>query len=141
MGALAQDLRYSLRQLRKNPGFAFTSIIILGLGICASVAIDVRSTGANRDRTGDVLLVKRPRVRAKDGSGEVPPPSYQHFVSRDSLAGVVLQRMFAGVSTRRYRRLQEPVGSEVETTASLVRSTRSYHSIAASMSAREVRHG
>src|SRR5215475_14660619 len=39
MGALAQDLRYGLRQWRKNPGFAFTSIIILALGICASVAI------------------------------------------------------------------------------------------------------
>jgi macrolide transport system ATP-binding/permease protein len=39
MGALAQDLRYGLRQLRKNPGFAFTSITILALGICASVAI------------------------------------------------------------------------------------------------------
>ena len=39
MGALVQDLRYTLRQLLKNPGFAFTSIIILALGICASVAI------------------------------------------------------------------------------------------------------
>src|SRR5246127_610464 len=39
MGALAQDLRYALRRLRKNPAFANTSIIILALGICASVAI------------------------------------------------------------------------------------------------------
>jgi len=39
MGALAQDLRYALRQLRQNPEFAFTSILILALGICASVAI------------------------------------------------------------------------------------------------------
>jgi len=29
----------------------------------------------------------------------------------------VLERMLAGVSTRRYRRTQEPVGSEVERTA------------------------
>src|SRR5579864_6181085 len=39
MGALAQDLRYALRRLRKNPAFALTSIVILALGICASVAI------------------------------------------------------------------------------------------------------
>jgi macrolide transport system ATP-binding/permease protein len=39
MTGLAQDVRYSLRQLRRNPGFAFTSILILALGMCASVAI------------------------------------------------------------------------------------------------------
>src|SRR5579863_10445885 len=39
MENLFQDFRYSLRQLRKNPGFAFTSILILALGMCASLAI------------------------------------------------------------------------------------------------------
>jgi predicted permease len=37
--SLWQDLRFALRQFRKNPGFALTSILILTLGIAASVAI------------------------------------------------------------------------------------------------------
>ena len=37
--SLWQDLRFALRQLRKNPGFALTAILILTLGIAASVAI------------------------------------------------------------------------------------------------------
>jgi macrolide transport system ATP-binding/permease protein len=34
-----QDLHFAMRQLRKNPGFAATAILILALGIASSVAI------------------------------------------------------------------------------------------------------
>ena len=85
----------------------------------------------NSDRTavrhghedGEVTLggrrveVERPRVRTADGEREVPLGTYEHFADRDPLARVVLERMLAGVSTRRYRRTQEPVGEQVETRA------------------------
>jgi len=37
--SLGQDMRYALRQLQRNPGFAVVAIITLGLGIGASTAI------------------------------------------------------------------------------------------------------
>ena len=39
MTGLIQDARFGLRQLRKSPGFAVTAILILTIGIGASVAI------------------------------------------------------------------------------------------------------
>ena len=78
----------------------------------------------NRDRTavrhghedGEVTLggrrvaVKRPRVRTADGESEVTLGTYEHFADRDQLGRLALERILAGVSTRKYRRVQEPVG-------------------------------
>ena len=66
---------------------------------------------------GRRVSVERPRMRTKDGESEVPCRTYEHFASRDRLSRVVLERMLAGVSTRRYRRVQEPVGEQVERSA------------------------
>ena len=66
---------------------------------------------------GRRLHVERPRVRSADGRSELPLETYAHFADRDQLTKVVLERMLAGVSTRRYRRTQEPVGSELERAA------------------------
>ncbi len=73
--------------------------------------------------TGEVTLggrrvaVKRPRARTADGESELPLATYDHFADRDQLGDVVMERILAGVSTRRYRRAQEPVGTGVEADA------------------------
>jgi putative transposase len=74
-------------------------------------------------RPGEVTLggrrvgVERPRVRSSDGSGEVALSVYQHFADRDPLSRLVLERMLAGVSCRRYGRVQEPLGEQIEADA------------------------
>lgn len=62
---------------------------------------------------GRRVAVKRPRVRAVDGSGEIGLQTYAHFADRDPLTRVVLEQMLAGVSTRRFARTREPVGQDV----------------------------
>ena len=66
---------------------------------------------------GRRIGVERPRVRSADGRSELPLQTYAHFADRDPLTAVVLERMLAGVSTRRYQRVQEPVGEQLEAEA------------------------
>ena len=54
--------------------------------------------------------VSRPRVRSADDERELSLGTFSHFAARDALTAVVLERMLAGVSTRRFARTQEPVG-------------------------------
>jgi len=62
---------------------------------------------------GRRVPISRPRVRAVDGSGEVPVPAYEVFTSTELLGKMAMERMLAGVSTRRYPVALEPVGDQV----------------------------
>jgi transposase-like protein len=109
----------------------------VGLGVLAELleeeVVDVVGAKGKHDadrvavrhghESGEVTLggrrvpVERPRVRTADGRAEVRLRTYEYFADRDPLTKSVLERMLAGVSTRRYRRTQEPVGQEVEQAA------------------------
>jgi putative transposase len=67
---------------------------------------------------GRRLPVTRPRVRAADGSGELHLPSYDLFSSTEVLGQMALERMLAGLSSRRYARGLEPAGAAAEDAAS-----------------------
>jgi putative transposase len=72
--------------------------------------------------TGQVVLgsqkvtVARPRGRFVDG-GEVELSTWECFASEDLLRQVVVERMLAGVATRRHLDVTEPVGVEGKATS------------------------
>lgn len=63
---------------------------------------------------GRRVRVRRPRVRSADDERELPVETYAYFADRDPLTRAVMDRMLAGVSARRFARVGEPVGGEVE---------------------------
>ena len=62
---------------------------------------------------GRRLPVTRPRVRAADGSGELHLPSYDLFSSTEILGRLAMEKMLAGLSSRRYTAGLEPAGQAV----------------------------
>jgi transposase-like protein len=132
--ALPERVREALGELA---GAAKEGLLALSVGVGLGVLAELMDEEVDevvgprgrhdRDRVavrhgregGEVTLggrrvpVDRPRVRAADGSGEVPLATYRHFADRDPLTGVVLEQMLAGVSTRRFSRTREPVGQAV----------------------------
>ena len=66
---------------------------------------------------GRRVPVTRPRMRATDGTGELPVPAYELFSRTEVLGRMAMERMLAGLSTRRYPVGLEPVGQRVEQSA------------------------
>jgi transposase-like protein len=67
---------------------------------------------------GRRVPITRPRVRAADGSGELPIASYEMFTSTEILGRMAMEKMLAGLSTRRYAVGLEPVGQHIAETSS-----------------------
>jgi putative transposase len=65
---------------------------------------------------GRRVPVSRPRARSVDDK-ELPIATYEYFADRDPLQRAVMDRMLAGVSTRKFARVGEPIGTEIEQTA------------------------
>src|SRR5829696_4326383 len=62
---------------------------------------------------GRRVEVRRPRMRTAEDDRELPVATYGYFADRDPLTRAVMDRMLAGVSTRRFADVGEPVGSDV----------------------------
>ena len=70
---------------------------------------------------GQRMPIRRPRVHAVDGdgerSGEVSLESFGLFSQGDMLNRVVMERMLAGVATRSFERVADPIGPEARAKA------------------------
>ena len=66
---------------------------------------------------GRRVKVRRPRARTSEGT-ELHLDTYAAFSDDKQLSEVVMERMLAGLATRRHRVANEPVGSSVEAHAS-----------------------
>jgi len=85
---------------------------------------------------GRRVAVTRPRVRAADGSGELRLPSYDLFSSTEILGRLAMEKMLAGLSSRRYGAGLEPAGQAVEeATAAMSKSAVSRRFVAATETA------
>ena len=128
LGEIAADLREGLLALAVGAGLqVMASMMEADVAAVAGPKgrHDPARTAVRHGRgTGSVTLggrrvpVERPRVRAVDGSGELPVPAYELFSGTEILGRMALDRMLAGLSTRRYPVGLEPVGQRTEAAAS-----------------------
>jgi predicted permease len=94
--SLRQDLRYALRQFRRNPGFAAVAIVTLSLGIGASTAIFsvIDNVVLEPFPYKDAERIVFPRVH---GSAQGPEEGRQGYSSDELLAFASQNHSFEGV--------------------------------------------
>jgi len=127
MNEIAADVREGLLALAVGAGLQVMQQLMAAdvVAVCGPRGRHDPDRTATRhgSEAGSVTLggrrvpVNRPRVRAVDGSGELSVPTYDLFTSTELLGRMAMERMLAGVSTRRYPVALEPVGEQVEADA------------------------
>jgi putative transposase len=127
MEAIAADMREGLLALAVGAGLQVMAQLMEAdvTAVCGPKGKHDPGRAATRHGTeaGSVTLggrrvpVRRPRMRTADGSGEVPVPAYELFNSTELLGKMAMEKMLAGLSTRRYPVGLEPVGQRVEQTS------------------------
>ena len=127
MNEIAADMREGLLALAVGAGLQVMAQLMEAdvTAVCGPRGKHDPQRAAIRHGTerGSVTLggrrvpVARPRVRAADGTGEVPVATYELFTSTELLGRMAMERMLAGLSTRRYPAGLEPVGQKVEASA------------------------
>lgn len=124
MAEIAEDMREGLLALAVGTGLQVMQTLMEEdvTAVCGPKGKhDPARTAVRHGREdGSVTLggrrvpVTRPRVRSADGSGELPVASYELFSRTEVLGRMAMDRMLAGLSTRRYPVGLEPVGAKVE---------------------------
>ena len=127
MAEIAADMREGLLALAVGTGLQVMQQLMETdvAGICGAKGKHDPAREAVRHGTeaGSVTLggrrvsVRRPRVRTADGAGEVSVPSYELFSQTEVLGRMAMEKMLAGISTRRYPVGLDPVGQRVERAA------------------------
>jgi putative transposase len=127
MEAIAADMREGLLALAVGAGLQVMAQLMEAdvTAVCGPKGKHDPDRAATRHGTeaGSVTLggrrvpVQRPRMRTADGAGEVPVPAYELFTSTELLGKMAMEKMLAGLSTRRYPVGLEPVGQRVEQTS------------------------
>lgn len=137
LGELSEELRASLAEIA---GAAREGLLAMSVGVGLRVFAEMmedevaarvgpkhaklpgRAASRHGSAPGSVVLggrrvkVQRPRARTAAGE-EVALDTYRAFTDDDQLSELVLERMLAGLATRRHRAANEPVGAEVEAAA------------------------
>lgn len=119
---IASSMREGLLALAVGAGMQVMTAVLeesvtVLCGLCGKHDAE-RTAVRHGTEAGSVVLggrkapIRRPRVRAADGSAEIAVPAYELFSGAEILDQMAVERMLGKLSTRRYGLGLEPVGGQ-----------------------------